>query len=333
MQLRELYRGVSITLPGAAPPADTAAAVGRFITVEERCGDTVAPVAATSLAELTYTVVETLKWRRTPLVRLRQADGEAFWVESDALARNALCFNMHEQPERFAHSASVPHASLDAPLAPPMLIVDSAEPVQLLVNLGAAPQHDVHRTGDAPPTLLFVTGVAAAGKSAMVERLAAAMPERIVDAMRVATQPLAWCSNVDVVTDAEFDEYVAAAAFVYSVEHSGARWGILREEMQDVTNGTKGAFVAVEEHPVAVAAARAAGVECLAVHVTLPDTDTHDQRLRLSSKLYEEQEARSHRSFDCAPVVTGKARMSDVHSVFVCPCSPQAYAQVERPNQ
>ena len=290
LQLRELYRGVSITLPGVAPPADTAGAVGRFITVEERCSDSVAPTAATSLAELTYTVVDTLKWRRRPLVRLRQADGEAFWVESDALARNALCLNMHEQPERFAHSAHASHARLDVPLAPPMLVVDSPEPVQLLLNLGAAPQHDVHRTGDAPPTLLFVTGVAAAGKSELISRLAAAMPERVVDAMRVSTRPLAWCSNVDVVTDSEFDEYVAADALVYRTEHGGARWGVLRDEVDDVARGTKGAFVTLEEHPAAVAAARAAGLDCLAVHVTLPDTDTHDQRLRLSSKLYEEQQ-------------------------------------------
>jgi hypothetical protein len=298
VQLKELYRYISVTLPGLADPPNTVAAIGDFITIEDHCSSSlVSPVRTQDLLELTYSVVDTLKWRRLSLVKLRQADGEMFWVESDNLAANAMCLNMHEPTERYTYAQHMMHASLQEPQREPFLVVDSPEPVSLLIGLGVAPQHDVYRGGNAPPRLLLVTGVTAAGKTEILAFLEAWMPERLVKVMHIATAPLHWTTDVDIITDAEFDAYVQQGALLYAVDHpcqfagiKGVRWGLLKEVVDMATRGTKGVFVAIEEHPLGVAAMRAAGIDGLVVHVTLPGVDIHDQRLRLSSKQYGEQQ-------------------------------------------
>jgi hypothetical protein len=303
VQLKELYRNISVTLPGLVDPAQTLAAIGDFITIEDRCSSSaMTPVRTHDLVELTYSVVDTLKWRRCSLVKLRQADGETFWVESDCLAGNALCLTMNTPPERFANAQHMAHMSLNEPQREPFLVVDSPEPASLLIGLGVAPQHDIHRGGNAPAKLLLVTGVAAAGKSAALAALNSWMPERLVKVVHIATAPLHWTSDVVIVTDAEFDAYVQQGAVLYAVDHAmtgvncrsagleGVRWGLLKEVVETATRGTKGVFVAVEEHPLGVLAMRAAGIDGLVIHVTLPDVDTHDQRLRLSHKQYAEQQ-------------------------------------------
>jgi hypothetical protein len=307
VQLRELYRDVSVTLPGAADLAASAAAARDFVTVEERHAATITPVASSSLTDLTYSIVDTLKLRRQPLVKLRQADGETFWVECDDLAANSWSLNMHEQPERFAHKAEAAYRDFAAPPEQPLLVVDSPEPVSLLVNLGVAAQLDIERGLPPPPTLLVVTGTAAAGKSALIARLAAAMPERLVFPNVVATGVLPWGDRLDIISESDFAAHAAHGRFVYHAaadfgdcvpRHAGCegavlRWGVMRDEVASLAAGKKGAFAVVEEHPVGAAAAKAADAGCVVVRVTLPDVDTLDQRLRLSQKQYEEQQVRA----------------------------------------
>jgi guanylate kinase len=291
VQLKALYSSVSLTLAGAADAELLAAAVRDFVNIEER-HTSITPVLSESLSDLVYSVVDTLKHRRVPLVKLRQSDGETFWVENNNLASNCLCLNMHEQPDRFAHTHHIAYDSFTQTPPQPLLIVENPEPVSLLMSLGVAVKNDIHRSGSAPHRLLLVTGTAASGKTELIRRLAQSMPERIVSPMLVATAPLPWCHGTDLVAASEFAVHVAAGMFVYHAEDAaaGVRWGLLKDEVKEVAAGTKGAFVVVEEHPLGVMAAKEAGVACLVVHVTLPDVDTLDQRLRLSAKSYEEQQ-------------------------------------------
>ena len=334
MQLKALYRRVSITLPGAADAAATAAAVRDFITIEERCAAAITPVATTTLTDLTYAVVDTTKCRREPLVQLRQADGELFWVPAEELAANALCLNMHQQPERFAVSQKVAYRNFAEPPERPLLVVESAEPVSLLVDLGAAVQCDVDRAPPAPPTLLVVTGAAGAGKSALVAALAASMPERVVRPNVVATSALPWADAVDVIPAADFAEHVAKGAFMYHAETrahapeqgNGApqsqlmQWGLMKEEFAEITAGTRDVFVVVEEHPAGAAAARAAAPGALLLAVTVPDLDTMDQRLRASRKEYEEQQARSRFTFAFCLFASFLHRLSGSFNLSSCDC-------------
>lgn len=342
LQLKALYRQVSITLPGAGDAAATAAAVRDFVMIEEKRGATITPVATNTLTDLTYSVVDTVKCRREPLVQLRQADGEFFWVRGDDLAANSVCLNMHQQPERFAVSQRHAYRDFSQPPERPLLVVESEEPVELLVDLGVAAQCDIARAPPPPPVLLVVTGVAGAGKSELVRALEATIPERVVRPNVVATAPLPWAqTHIDIIPETDFAAHVAKGAFVYHAETrahaaeqgSGApeaqtlRWGLMRDEFDEVASGAKGAFVVVEEHPAGAAAARAATAsaaattaasaadagnvadngangevpaaaaaapKCLVVAVTLPGLDTQDQRLRASAKEYEEQQARRY---------------------------------------
>jgi hypothetical protein len=123
---------------------------------------------------------------------------------------------------------------------------------------------------------LLVSGCAGVGKSTIIAALRASMPERIVIPSITATARLPWLTAdvTDVVPEETFESFVKLGCFVYHVERRGVRWGLL----------------AVEEHPMGVEAARRFGLAALVAHVVVPNLDTMDQRLRMSSKQYEEQE-------------------------------------------
>ena len=280
-----------------------------FITIEERCAASITPVATTSLSDLVYSIVDTLKLRRQPLVKLRQADGEMFWVASDDLASNSICLNAHERPERYEHAQVSTYGDAAQPPEWPLLVVDSAEPTSLLMNVGVAAQVDIDRAPPAPPTLLVVTGAAACGKSTLLSALAASMPERVVFPNVVATGALPWADAVDIVAESDFAAHVAAGRFAYHAaapqpsgfqravatgsSNSDVRWGVMKEEITELTAGKRGVYVALEEHPAGAIAAKAAEEKAIVVRVALPDVDTLDQRLRASRKQYEEQQVRS----------------------------------------
>lgn len=301
LQLRVLYKDVSCTLPGTAAVPDTVDAAAAFISTEHRHGGDVTAVDSTTLEDLTYAVVDTLKLRRSPLVRVRQGDGDTFWVTLADLAANAVCMNMHRTPAAFAHRAAVEHLRPTRPPPQGFLVVESAEPAQLLVGFAVGPVHDVWRGAAPPPRLLIVSGAAGAGKSALVGELTASVGSVLVHPAVTATAPRPWASARGaefVVSDESFDMLVERGLFAYRAEkpHSGGilRWGVLRTDIADAAKdrGSEGVFEVVEEHPVGAAAARAAVPDCVVMHVEVPDADTMDQRLRMSPKQYEEQEVR-----------------------------------------
>lgn len=280
---------------------ETVDAAATFISTEHHHGGDVTPVESTTLEDLTYAVVDTLKLRRSPLVRVRQGDGDTFWVTLADLASNAVCMNMHRSPAAFAHRAAVEHLCPARPPPQGFLVVESAEPAQLLVGFAVGPMHGVWRGATPPPRLLIVSGAAGAGKSALVGELTASIGSVLVHPAVTATAPRPWASvraAEFVVSDASFDTLVERGLFAYRAEkpHGGGvlRWGVLRADIADAAKerGSDAVFEVVEEHPVGAAAARAAVPDCVVMHVEVPDVDTMDQRLRMSQKQYEEQEVR-----------------------------------------
>lgn len=297
MQLRTLYSDVSCTLAGTADVAATVDAAAAFISTEHRHGGAVTPVESASLEDLTYAVIGTLKLRRQPLVRVRQGDGDTFWVPLADLAGNTACINMHRSPAAFAHSTTVTHLRPARPPPQGFLVIKSAEPAQLLVGYAVGPVHGVWRGASPPPRLLVVSGAAGAGKSALVNELTASMRPRLVHPAVTSTAPRPWASEHAtefVVPEAAFDTLVERGLFVYRAEklhgRGSLRWGVLKADIADAAAGRQGVFAVVEEHPLGAAAARAAEPDCLVMHLDVPDTDTMDQRLRMSEKQYEEQE-------------------------------------------
>lgn len=297
VQLRVLYRDVSCTLPGTAAVADTVNAAAAFISTEHRRAADVSPVPSPTLEDLTYAVVETLKLRRQPLVRVRQGDGETFWVTLADLSSNVLCLNLHTAPTAFAHSASVTHLHPVRPPPQPFLVIDSPEPVQLLLGYAVGPAYGVWREAAPPPRLLAVSGAAGVGKSALVQELRASVGARLAFPDVTATAPRPWAtthSTEFIVADAIFQSLVDRELLVYHAElPSGegvVRWGVLKADLVGVSKGSGAVYAVVEEHPAGAAAVRAAVPDALIVHVEVPDVDTMDQRLRMSRKQYEEQQ-------------------------------------------
>lgn len=297
MQLNVLYKDVSCTLPGTAPVPDTVAAAAEFIAIEHRHGG-ITPVPSTTLEDLSYAVTGTLKLRREPLVCVRQGDGDTFWVRLADLAANAVCMNINRAPDAFTHRAAITHLQPARPPPQGLLVVDAPEPTKLVVGYAIGPVYDVWRGALPPPRLLLVSGAAGAGKSALVQRLAESLGrDRLVFPAVTCTAARPWAAadaTEFVVSEAAFNTLEGRGLFAYCAEkpHRGGvlRWGVLTTDITDAAKGRPGAFAVVEEHPAGAVAARAAVPDCLIMHVDVPDADMMDQRLRMSSKQYEEQE-------------------------------------------
>ena len=255
-------------------------------------------------------IVGTVKLRTEPLVLLRQSDGETFWLPLADLANNALCINSHHLPSLFTHADSRCHLFPSTVPVQPSVLVDSPEPTDLLIQISSAPRYNMQYCSLPSPQLLLITGVAGAGKSTLISALQLSMSERLVFPTITCTSPLAWVGQHNkshVLSPEEFFEQEKAGAFVYVAalpSQKGVRWGLLRQDVLSasaplpatslcggpVLPSEKAFFAVVEEHPAGVLAAREAGVKCLVLHVTVPTIDIMDQRLRMSSKCYEEEQ-------------------------------------------
>jgi hypothetical protein len=308
LQLRSSYKDVSITLPGDAKIPATIDAIATFITAEKTHSHVV-PVPSSSLEDLLYTVAGTQKLCTDPLVLLRQSDGTTFWVLLSDLAPNAVCINCHQLPSQFVHAATLAYNNPTTVPMQPCIMIDSSEPADLLIRLGTAPQNAIECCPPTPPSLLLVSGVAGAGKSTLISALRMSMPERLMFPTITCTAPLCWVgphNNSNIVTSSEFQELEQAGAFMYASSMPGQawkRWGLLKNELVITSDSLQKnpsnrlgfsvqqcLYAVVEEHPVGVLAARAAGVQCHVLHVTVPTLDVMDQRLRMSEKCYEEQQ-------------------------------------------
>jgi guanylate kinase len=194
----------------------------------------------------------------------------------------------------------------------PVILVDSTEPTDLLISLGAAPSYPIERCLPRSQQILLISGVAGAGKSTLISFLRKSMPERLVFPTVTSTAPLAWLGShneFEVVSSDEFEKLAQAEGFVYiaalpAQKYRGEmKWGLLRRELESASASitatmceaeesiaNTGIFAVVEEHPLGVIAAKAAGAPCVVLHVTLPNLDAMDQRLRMSGKRYEEHQ-------------------------------------------
>lgn len=306
VQLRSLYRDMSMTVSGHLPVSAIVDSVASFVQMEQRHAN-IFPVQMHNLEDLVYSIVGTVKLRSQLLIQLQQSDGGTFWVSMEELVINSQCINQYYCPSSFAHTHSIFHLKdSDLPLQP-AITVDSAEHTDLLISVAAAPRYCTEHLQSTAPRLLLVTGVAGAGKSTLISGLLKSMPERIYFPKIRSTGYLWWLgqhNQVDIICNDEFEVQMQAGTFLYVAwlpEEPTTRWGLPHCELlpqlpAPCQSGEESAceemFAVVEEHPAGVQAARAAGSGCWVVHVTLPTIEVMDQRLRMSSKGYEEHQVR-----------------------------------------
>lgn len=188
--LRAAYEDVSLRVPvdTGALPDEALMAAASFLGLESSVSD-IEVVPSHSLKELQYEVVDALRYKRAPLLRLKQEDGKMFWVDTRELCSNAHCLLLGRDPSTFEVMQVLRRLDLDTPARTALLYINSPEPSQVLMTLALGPQSALEDLPKVPRKVLAVCGPCGVGKTTAITMLLADNPDRLERVTPLTTRP------------------------------------------------------------------------------------------------------------------------------------------------
>ncbi|GMH36176.1 hypothetical protein BSKO_04044 [Bryopsis sp. KO-2023] len=319
--LRNAFAAVSMTFSGQGSRDTILAMALEMIRIEHSHNALIEAIPSWKLKDAEYEVVDTIKYRREPLLLMHQADGKEFWVKMEELATNTKCLLLNQNPASFSHSQSITRGSMDDFTQESLLFIESPEPISILSSLFVGTQFPLEHPKTQVGGLVVVTGPSCVGKSILIDTIVEDNAEKVERVRRLTTCiGKAVGNDCDRVDRPKLDSLHASDNLACCYESFGCVFGVQKEEISSVQNSER--LCLLELDPVGIACLRESGIDFTTVFISA-DIEHLDKRMRGCERLEEQEiQARLQRAeTDLAAISSGEANYDHViqsHDIRSC---------------